>query len=197
MLKDNIAALVALEFNDPPPPNVANDPDAPKPRLLVANTHIHWNPEYSDVKLIQTQIFTEELQRYRNLYSLADQPAPLVVCGDFNSTPDSGVYELLTRGHLEPNHPDLRNFHYGNYSTKGLSHDLNLTSCYGKRASGEPPFTNYTSDFIGVLDYVFVTDECIRCTGVLEPVEEEEVLALNGALPNPFCCSDHLLLYAR
>ena len=79
-MKDNIAVVVILEFKDT------------KQRIIVANTHIHWNPEYSDVKLIQTQIFLEELTKIREKYKALQNniDLPMIVCGDFNSTPDSG-----------------------------------------------------------------------------------------------------------
>jgi len=60
-------------------------------RVCVANTHIFWDPEYADVKLWQTWILLQELEKLvlpRNL--------PLVLCGDFNSMLDSSVYELLS-----------------------------------------------------------------------------------------------------
>jgi CCR4-NOT transcription complex subunit 6 len=51
--KDNIALVIILQFKDS---------RSSKPRyLLVANTHIHWNPEHKDVKLIQVQLLLEQL----------------------------------------------------------------------------------------------------------------------------------------
>ncbi|EER04119.1 hypothetical protein Pmar_PMAR008262, partial [Perkinsus marinus ATCC 50983] len=33
---------------------------------------------------------------------------PVIVCGDFNSTPESAVYELLTTGRLSPSSIPVR-----------------------------------------------------------------------------------------
>lgn len=74
--------------------------------ILVANAHMHWDPEYSDVKLIQTMMFLSELKSIaeRASGSLAtDSPTsdpssiPIVLCADLNSLPDSGetVWTLL------------------------------------------------------------------------------------------------------
>lgn len=62
--------------------------------LVVANTHIHWNPEMCDVKLMQVAFLLEALQ---NLVKPESQwrNAPIVICGDFNLTPASGAFELL------------------------------------------------------------------------------------------------------
>ena len=95
------------------------DSRSSKPRyLLVANTHIHWNPEHKDVKLIQVQLLLEQLS------ALASNPngkwfnIPMVVCGDFNSAVGSGPYDLLGTGDLLPQHPDLHPFNYGLYSSQ-------------------------------------------------------------------------------
>ena len=183
MLKDNIAVIAVLEMK--------NKSDNPNQRdiVIVANTHIHWNPEFSDVKLVQTQIFTEKLTELRKKYKMP----PLIVCGDFNSTPDSGVYELITKGKVSASHPELLSFKYGKYTQQGMSHELPLISCYGMY--GEPAFTNYTTDFIGVLDYIFCTQDNCKPSNVLAPPNEDDILSYNGALPNPFNCSDHILLF--
>jgi CCR4-NOT transcription complex subunit 6 len=74
--------------------------------LLVATCHIHWDPDYSDVKLIQTMMLMNELKNITEeaqTVSLSQngakcdgelntvKPVPLILCGDFNSLPDSGT----------------------------------------------------------------------------------------------------------
>ena len=57
LLKDNVALIAVLEALDPPqfPEERMNGASSEKRRQLVcvANTHIHANPELSDVKLWQ------------------------------------------------------------------------------------------------------------------------------------------------
>ena len=61
MTKDNIALAALLETKDACWENgVPADPRQP---VLVATAHIHWNPEFCNVKLIQTMILLEELRR--------------------------------------------------------------------------------------------------------------------------------------
>jgi CCR4-NOT transcription complex subunit 6 len=67
--------------------------------LLVATCHIHWDPDYSDVKLIQTMMLMNELKNITEdvISTSVDGDAgppkaiPLMLCGDFNSLPDSGM----------------------------------------------------------------------------------------------------------
>lgn len=70
-----------------------------KQLLLVANAHMHWDPEYSDVKLVQTMMFLSEVKnivdkatRSLKLSSVSGETnaIPLVLCADLNSLPDSG-----------------------------------------------------------------------------------------------------------
>jgi CCR4-NOT transcription complex subunit 6 len=211
-------------------------------KIMVVNTHIHWDPEYSDVKLMQVQILLEKLEdamvsvsnrsaseragggRGRplpnNTILQATKEIPLLIAGDFNSIPESGVYKLMSERSVDGSHPDFQNFSYGKYTTQGMKHSLNLGSSYNDIV-GEPSFTNYTGtvkyyhyhdhlrplslmfalfccvgDFVGVLDYVWYSKSCLQVERVLSPVEEPVVLAQNGALPNPYMCSDHIPLLA-
>ncbi len=54
MIRDNIGIAALLELKD-------QNLRLPPQHLLVANAHIHWDPEYCDVKLIQTIMFMQEL----------------------------------------------------------------------------------------------------------------------------------------
>jgi mRNA deadenylase 3'-5' endonuclease subunit Ccr4 len=66
--------------------------------ILVATAHLFWDPEFPDVKLIQTMLLTQELQRIaasapqhlRTATDVTDDPPPLILVGDFNALPDSG-----------------------------------------------------------------------------------------------------------
>lgn len=99
--------------------------------LLVANTHLYWNPLHEDVKLKQMQylmarIRTECARRLREEEGTIDTLAsalqcasmsggtgsseaacpvsafPFLLAGDFNSTPLSSVYHYVTRGVYDP-----------------------------------------------------------------------------------------------
>uniref|UniRef100_A0A1I8JFI5 Endo/exonuclease/phosphatase domain-containing protein n=1 Tax=Macrostomum lignano TaxID=282301 RepID=A0A1I8JFI5_9PLAT len=73
--------------------------------VLVCNSHVHWDPQHPDVKLIQTMLLAGALAaiigRYKNCL-------PLLLCGDFNSLPQSGVIEFITLGSVPRSHPDFR-----------------------------------------------------------------------------------------
>lgn len=71
----------------------------PSAVILVANTHLLYNPRRGDIKLAQLAILLAEIDR---LSRLPDGSASAVVlCGDLNSTPWSPLYSLLTEGCLD------------------------------------------------------------------------------------------------
>ena len=145
--------------------NSINSASAPnnKQLLLVCTAHIHWDPEYCDVKLVQTLMFTNEIKQiieqanreFRPHKNPTNQPIdtstsiPVVICADLNSLPDSGVIEYLRSGNILANHNDFKDLGYDsclqkiNQSDKPseLSHNLKLECAYDKDIM---PHTNYT-----------------------------------------------------
>ena len=111
-----------------------------KQLLLVANAHMHWDPEFSDVKLIQTMMFLSELKSIAERASssmASDSPTsepgviPIVLCADLNSLPDSGMLWLLSRLHkcLSWNVCTGWANHYINIPEKGYTQCKTLAPC--------------------------------------------------------------------
>ncbi|XP_043924870.1 CCR4-NOT transcription complex subunit 6 isoform X2 [Protopterus annectens] len=217
MTKDNIGVAVLLELRKELVELSTGKPyrALEKPVVLVANAHMHWDPEYSDVKLVQTMMFLSEV---KNIIEKALQivrpgtPAdvnsiPLVLCADLNSLPDSGVVEYLTSGDVDTNHKDFKELRYNksllNFSCNGkngttvgrISHGFNLKSAY---ESGLMPYTNYTYDFKGVIDYIFYSKPHLNVLGVLGPLDPHWLIdnSITGC-PHPQIPSDHFSLLAQ
>ena len=129
--------------------------------LFVGTAHIHWDPEYCDVKVVQTLMLLNEIKtmmedalKQNRMIDCAS--VPLVLCGDFNSLPDSGVIELIHNGKMSINHADFKDLSYGSYLQKYLRNDSNSTatnevmhhfdlqSAYETSSSPIMPYTNYT-----------------------------------------------------
>jgi CCR4-NOT transcription complex subunit 6 len=77
----------------PPGENISDNP------IVICNAHIHWDPEFCDVKLVQTMMLVNEL--WRLLEEIAKKyrynsplQIPLLICGDLNSLPKSGAYGI-------------------------------------------------------------------------------------------------------
>jgi len=191
MPRDNIATVVYLENK------------RTGARMIVADVHLHWDPLYRDVKLVQTALLVEELAKLADRYA-KDPPAsklvaiegepevsevrypngpsiPLIISGDFNSMADSGVYELLAKGTIPPEHPDFDGRDYGTLSKDGFSHPFSLKSAYSN--INELSFTTYTPNFSGVIDYIWYSTNTMQVSALLGDVEKKYMERVAG-LPN-------------
>ena len=97
---------------------VLEDADTKAP-LVVGNAHLTWDPEFKDVKVIQTVMLMEEMGKFMDA-ELGDEAAkvPIILGGDFNSTPDSGVFEFITKGKISQSHDDLIGKDYKGFADK-------------------------------------------------------------------------------
>eukprot|EP00041_Stephanoeca_diplocostata_P027602 m.762485 g.762485 ORF g.762485 m.762485 type:complete len:729 (-) comp23209_c0_seq16:458-2644(-) len=71
--------------------------------ILVANTHLFYHPFCPHVRNIQMAILLQEATDWMAAIGPATS---IVVCGDLNSTPETGVVEFLCTGQLSPQHPE-------------------------------------------------------------------------------------------
>lgn len=206
LVKDNVALIAVLEAKFG---HQGVDNPGKRQLLCVANTHVNVHQDLKDVKLWQVHTLLKGLEKIA-----ASADIPMLVCGDFNSTPASAPHALLAMGKVDPMHPDLTVDPLGilRPHTK-LVHQLPLVSAYSSFARGigpvleqqrrrmdpstnEPLFTNCTRDFIGTLDYIFYTADSLTVEQLLELLDEDS-LRKDTALPSPEWSSDHIALMAE
>ncbi|CAG8961853.1 hypothetical protein HYFRA_00014044 [Hymenoscyphus fraxineus] len=217
MPRDNIAVVAFLENR------------MTGSRIMIVNTHLHWDPVYADVKLIQMAILVENVTKLAEKYSkkppsnekekragLVDENGrpetevadfapsqeyssntqiPLLICGDLNSTSDSSVYELLSKGSVKASHRELKEHQYGNFSKHGIEHPFQLRSAYSsiEKTPDRLTFTNYTPSFADVIDHLWYSTNTIELTSLLGSVDPEYMKTVPG-FPNHHFPSDHLLI---
>jgi len=213
MTKDNIAISALLQTKDGAfDPSNMPDPNNTRQSIMVCTAHIHWDPEFSDVKLIQTMMLMKELKTIlEDNCKLQFRPGaktsqidvskiPLILCADLNSLPDSGPLEYIQKGFISLNHTDFKDMAYEHCLSKMscsertdvLAHPFKLKRSYNNDIM---EYTNYTFDFKGVIDYIFHSQPHMRPMGVLGPVElswfRENRIA---GCPHPHVPSDHFPL---
>lgn len=166
--------------------------------ILVANTHLHWDPALNDVKAVQVGVLLEEIEtivkkacKESNISNIKD--FPMFICGDFNSQLHSAVYKLLANGFVK-DHEDVEGRDYGKFTEVGFQHPFNLRSAYD--SIGELPFTNFTPSFTDVLDYIWYTPNTLSVRGLLGEIDKEYTSHYIG-LPNAHLPSDHIPLMAE
>ena len=178
--------------------------------LIVACAHLLFNPKRGDARLRQCVSLLRAVEEAKQQ---AAQPVRVVVCGDFNSYPDSAVYAFLARGSVASIALEERTAHdhckehpsksvngrcvtahepYQDVSIVKVSHSLALESVYAS-GGGEPGFTTYLPKGTkACVDYVWSSD--LVPVGRLEPPPLEE---LRDGLPSQKFPSDHVALVAR
>jgi CCR4-NOT transcription complex subunit 6 len=123
---------------------------------------------------------------------------PLVICADQNSAVGSAVYELMDRGSLTKDHPDIKDFNYGNFTKDGMEHPFSLRSAYSV-LDGTPfelPFTNYTPAFQAVIDHIWYSTNVLEVSSLLGQVDPEYMRGVPG-FPDFHHPSDHISLLAE
>ncbi|KAG1736002.1 Endonuclease/exonuclease/phosphatase [Suillus lakei] len=188
--KDHIAVICLLEVKET------------GTRVILANAHIHWDPAYRDVKLVQVALLVDEIEKiaanFARLPPRPDTPRapvysdgtkiPLIICGDFNSVP------FLSNGSVPPDHPDFMSHLYGRYTTDGLRHRLGLKSA--NAAAGEFHLTNYTPSYQGELDYIWYSTANLAVNAVLGEVDRGYLEKVVG-FPNAHFPSDHICIISE
>ena len=137
----------------------------------------------------EIQLLARPLQ-YASYYDI-----PLVLAGDFNSLPNSAVYQLLSTGQLEPYHKDFAGYSYGELTSMGFSAPYYLTSAY-EGTNEDANFTIYTPNFKGTVDYVWYNPVAMQATRVLGPADDEYTKKVPG-FPCQHFPSDHIKLAAE
>lgn len=159
-------------------------------RIVVANTHLYFHPDADHIRLLQSCVTLRLAQEMRNRQLDLGKEVSLLFCGDFNSCPGSGVFEMMTLQNI-----DCDNEAWSSKPDEAVI-DLSLHNPIAmETACGTPPFTNYTSGFSGCLDYIFFEKSKFIVEQVV-PLPSVEEVTQHCALPSIVFPSDHIALIA-
>uniref|UniRef100_A0A0N4UY82 Endo/exonuclease/phosphatase domain-containing protein n=1 Tax=Enterobius vermicularis TaxID=51028 RepID=A0A0N4UY82_ENTVE len=150
--------------------------------LMAGNTHLHYDPQEENIKVMQALLCARHIAHKAQELQLKHPNGKIykLLAGDFNSTPDGPVYDLISKGIL------------GTSVSTFLNPMLSLV--------GDPPYTNYTRftrngdilGFSGCLDYIW-GDPGIKVVQTI-PMPSDELVKKHTALPSVISPSDHLPL---
>ncbi|KAK8324516.1 hypothetical protein V6Z12_A12G304000 [Gossypium hirsutum] len=100
-LRNNVAQFCVLKMNRHQSESSSHAKPSKKRqmrsrRLLVGNIHVLFNPNRGDIKLGQVRLFLEKA------YKLSQEwgNIPVILVGDFNSIPQSAMYQFLASSEL-------------------------------------------------------------------------------------------------
>lgn len=190
--KDNVAQIVVLEALVRPPQNQPQQRPHSRSasRICMVNTHLYSNHTRPAIKLWQTITLLKEIEQF-----VLSQDLAMMICGDFNSEPDSAVYQYLSRGALDDEHTHLLEEVAKNLAdVERLALGIELESAMYRAFGMEPQFTNYTRKFKGTLDYIWYTPSRLKMLAVSTPPSEDDISTHCEGLPSVQYPSDHILL---
>lgn len=77
--------------------------DSGKQIIIVGTTHILYSKELGDIKLAQLNLITQWLSKIKNyvMAGFPDYSISIVFGGDFNSSPNSGIYQYMSEGYYD------------------------------------------------------------------------------------------------
>uniref|UniRef100_T1J5K1 2',5'-phosphodiesterase 12 n=1 Tax=Strigamia maritima TaxID=126957 RepID=T1J5K1_STRMM len=161
----------------------------PGARVCVANTHLYFHPNADHIRLLQSGVCLRYLEQIiAQEVTLGNNKIGVIFCGDFNSTPESGVYQLVTTQFIPTDYERWNSAPDEEVKGLSISHSLGLIS-----ACGTPDYTNYCVGFNGCLDYIYSDSQYFDVTEVVPLPSHEEVVQFE-ALPSLTIPSDHLAL---
>ncbi|XP_076351710.1 protein angel homolog 2-like isoform X1 [Tachypleus tridentatus] len=174
--KDNIGIIVVLR----PLIGVSSNYSG---SLVVANTHLLYNPVRGDIKLAQLCLFLYEIHKaaFRGFSKRSKRPMhdPIIFCGDLNFSPNSPLYTLIVKGDLRFNNVltgDMSGQKFGAGKGRCLGsiklpgpdestpekacHLLNLISVYNYESpDGEKKVTSFNNNTSCSVDFIFYSVE--------------------------------------
>ncbi|CAH0603216.1 unnamed protein product [Chrysodeixis includens] len=164
--------------------------DHPDEVLIVGNTHLYFHPDADHIRLIQGGIVIYWLMDVKEKVAAKypKKKISIILCGDFNSVPSCGIYQLYTTGRAPSDLPDWKSNINEAVFDLSLQQNISLGS-----ACGTPPYTNFTAEFADCLDYIYYDKSNLEVEQVV-PLPSVEELKLHTALPSVVFPSDHVAL---
>ncbi|KAK1938323.1 endonuclease/exonuclease/phosphatase family protein [Babesia divergens] len=197
-----------------------NTLDSKKNYIFVTNTHLYFHPHGRHIRILQTYVLLNELERFKRRcaekygFDILEESST-IICGDFNSFNTEGAFQLMSQGWIPCNHPDFEfgsrfgqeKFNPSDHSdardresypdldpSNPMSEDrLEVENYQGYEDAyrgRELPFTNYVKTFHGTLDYIFHSTN-LKVKRCMPGISEAEAKQFEG-LPSQIYPSDHL-----
>jgi protein angel len=92
LCKNNICLIPILRERKP-------TPITSNKIYIVATIHILFNMKRGDIKLAQINLALKALEKLSLIYK--DKEQIILFCGDFNTIPNSGIYQFISKGYFD------------------------------------------------------------------------------------------------
>lgn len=99
-LRDNVAQICVFQSLDQGKDNetsASTSSSSDGNKVVICNIHVLFNPKRGEIKLGQVRVLLNKAHAVSTLWD----NAPIVLCGDFNSTPKSALYNFIAEQKLD------------------------------------------------------------------------------------------------
>lgn len=187
--KDHIAVVCLLENKES------------GSRLCVSNAHIHWDPNFRDVKLVQVALLVEEIEKIASNFARYPPRPPPPSTSSSPTSPhesnassrpspiytDASSVPIIVAGDFN-SVPQSGVYEFFSTGTIPPGHEDFMSHVYGRYTSeglrhrlglksayaqvGELTLTNYTPSFLGAIDYIWYSAANISVNAVLGDIDK-------------------------
>lgn len=156
--------------------------------LWIGNVHLEGDPYLPNARLSQMKSLLTKMQAAQVQFDSEPKNAMTIVCGDFNSEINGGVYRFLKDGSLDTSFEE-----YKIQVTRELvQHPFKFNEAYAA-CSYDPLYTFALKDHESLIDFVFFSTDNLLCEDVDAEFEMTKEDKKKGVwAPNDLCPSDHL-----
>lgn len=158
--------------------------------FCVATTHLLYNPKRGDIKLLQADLLVHEVMAFLQVHDLDPQNTPLIICGDFNSTPYSSVYDYMAKNSVSvhPGNPFWRYTLSGTCSdtpsVRFLSSPAQLEEQLNTQDPAEAARNAQKSYFMSI-----IPPDDMQTATLSHPLQLKSAYSINGT--EPACTTAH------
>nr|CAI5821671.1 unnamed protein product [Callosobruchus analis] len=124
----------------------------PTREFVVATTHLLYNPRRRDVRMAQMQVFLSEIERIsfkQDSVEDGHRYLPILITGDFNTPPNSDLYNFMVEGKIKYDNMPPGLFDNGSKvlvtSVLGISDTCQHVDLLRSRQSNKQPFNSEMS----------------------------------------------------
>jgi len=152
-------------------PNSSTGTSSRESNLFVATVHLYKSERKSDpyIRLLQIHALLDALQKFTE----GVKNPKVVVAGDFNSEPQTCIYEYMEKGEISCEHADLKDSVLLK-AFKQLKCPFKFRSSYNAVRGEELVYCRNTNKATPVVEYIWFTPRTdFRANGVLEFPREE------------------------
>jgi len=166
--------------------------------VYVINCHLQGGSNEESQRLCQLRSAFKELKKHMDSIKMPKEQLSLILCGDFNATPDHSIHAILRQGSINSDDKAKYFLRDPKAERSVFTHDYNLSDSYSVLSDDERPYTfkwGVKEDAIfTILDFIYFSQGTLSLQALRNPLQDSERILMKDklGLPNSSNPSDHL-----